>query len=228
MSLDSEEILKKFYEERGLTPDHFNRDTNSKIVISVKEKSSQSNPTLMITIALIAVLAGFSFFANKKGWISTPHTTPVTDSTLVSSIDSSKAVNDPLLNDSLYSGAPVQVADSMKSADSTKNSDSTLSKPVDKKAMKFRLEVSTDSVWAQIFSDGQSWKSTIVNGTPKEFTAFDSFNVHIANNPKVKYILNGKPLVIKGNGTVFFKLDNSSSPIPWGNSRWISTFKGRL
>jgi hypothetical protein len=88
--------------------------------------------------------------------------------------------------------------------------------------------VSTDSVWAQIFSDGQSWKSTILNGSPREFTAKDSFNVHIANNPKVKYFLNDKPLKVKGNGVVFFKVDSVGSSIPWGNTRWTTTFKGRL
>ena len=230
LSLDSEEILKKFYEERGMSPDHINKDTSSKIVISVKEKESKNNPTLIITIALIVALAGFSFFANKKGWISAPQSILKTADSSATSPAASDSINDSILDDSLFSGAPVQIADSasMKTIDSGKKTDS-LSKVLSKSgAMKLRIEALSDSVWAQVFSDGQSWKSTIINGSPREFAAKDSFNVHIASNPNVKYFLNGKPLRVKGNGVVFFKVDSAGSPIPWGNTRWTNTFKGRL
>ncbi len=71
-------------------------------------------------------------------------------------------------------------------------------------------------------------KVLFLNGSPREFTAKDSFNVHIASNPNVKVFLNGKPLKVRGNGVVFFKVDSTGSPIPWGNTRWTTTFKGRL
>jgi cytoskeletal protein RodZ len=232
LSLDSEEILKKFYEERGVTPDHLSRDSSSKIVISVGQKDEHRSPTLAITVVLIVVLAGFSFLANKKGWISAPPAiTKVVDSTTVSTAVKSDTVSDSLLDDSLFSGAPVQVDDtnSAKIAGAlTKPEAPDTSASAVKKPMQLKIEVSTDSVWAQIFSDGKSWKSTIINGVNKEFTAQDSFNVHIANNPSVKYTLNGKTMKVKGNGVVFFKVDNTGNPIAWGNSKWNSVFKGRL
>jgi hypothetical protein len=168
---------------------------------------------------------------NKKGWISTPAShSKGTDSSAVSNLTKVDSVTDSLLDDSLFSGAPIQVADTdTNKVEATIVKQETLDSPTAaKKMMQLKIEVSTDSVWAQIFSDGKSWKSTIVKGSPKEFTATDSFNVHIANNPSVKYVFNGKSMKIKGNGVVFFRVDNAGYPIAWGNSRWNSVFKGRL
>jgi cytoskeletal protein RodZ len=229
LSLDSEEILKKFYEERGVTPDHLTRDNSQKLVISVGQKEEHRSPTFAITVVLIVVLAGFSFFANKKGWISAPPSQlKAVDSSAVSTAVKADSVNDSLLDDSLFSGAPVQVEDTNTTTAAATTPGILDSQTSIKKPMQLRIEVSTDSVWAQIFSDGKSWKSTILSGAPREFTAQDSFNVRIANNQSVNYTLNGKTMKVRGTGVVFFKVDNTGSPIAWGNSRWNSVFKGRL
>lgn len=229
LSLDSEEIIKKFYEERGIIPDHLTRDTSSKLVISVGQKDEHRSPTFAITVVLIVVLAGFSFFANKKGWISAPAPQlKAVDSTAASTAIKNGTESDSLLDDSLFSGAPVQVEDSDSAKVAGTNLGVSTTSTSAKKPMQLKIEVSTDSVWAQIFTDGKSWKSTILKGSPREFTASDSFNVRIANNQSVNYTLNGKAMKIRGTGVVFFKLDSAGSPIAWGNSRWNSVFKGRL
>ncbi len=96
------------------------------------------------------------------------------------------------------------------------------------KPMRLKIEITSDSVWGQVFSDGKSWKSTIVSTSPREFVANDSFNVHMANNPAVRYTLNGKTLRIRGNGVVYFKVDNTGTPIAWSKSKWETVFSGRL
>lgn len=227
LSLDSEEILKKFYEERGIGDDHLKKDASTKLVISVKEKPPRKNPTLIITIVLIVFLAFFSFLANKKGWITSPPSVPEkhSDTTGVQSSLGTDSITDSLLDDSLFSSvqAPVEDTDTVKTAAAD-----TVIKGVSKKTFRLKIDVSSDSVWAQIFSDGKSWKSVIVKGSPREFTASDSFNVHIANNPSVNYTFNGNPLKIKGNGVVFFKIDSNGIPVAWGNNKWNTVFKNRL
>jgi len=229
LSLDSEEILKKFYTERGKGEEQLKTDTTNKITISVKEKPKKSNPTLAITIVLIIALAIFSFLANKKGWITTTIPEKRSDSTSApqkqpgSSLDSifdDSILSDYVFQDTLNSATPKE--DTLKASAPTDES-SLIKKP-----MRLKIEITKDSVWAQVFSDGKSWKSTIISTSPREFVANDSFNVHMANNPVVKYTLNGKTLRIRGNGVVYFKIDNTGTHIAWSRSKWESVFNGRL
>ncbi len=229
LSLDSEEILKKFYAERGIGDEQLKTDATNKITISIKEKPKKSNPTLAITIVLIIALAIFSFLANKKGWITTtipekrPDSTAVAQKPLGSSLDSifdDSILPNSAFPDSLISAAPK--ADTLKASTQTEESSLTM------KPMRLKIEITSDSVWGQIFSDGKSWKSTIVSTSPREFVANDSFNVHMANNPAVRYTLNGKTLRIRGNGVVYFKVDNTGTPIAWSKSKWETVFSGRL
>jgi len=69
LSLDSESIMKEFYQERGLIVAE-ESDTSNKIDISVQRQ--ERNPTVVVAIALIVVLAIFVFIANQKGWLTTP------------------------------------------------------------------------------------------------------------------------------------------------------------
>lgn len=218
LTLDPEEILKKFYMERGITLSNLGSDSSSKIHVSMKEKEERSSPMLMVAVILIALLAGFSFFANKKGWISAPGFMSGTDSP--GTAVAPENVSDSLLDDSLFSGAPVQPSDSQV-VDTVAAVDTV-------GMMRLVMQVTGDSVWLQVFSDGNSWKNVIYNGDIREFTARDSLNVQVANNTKLQYSLNGKPLQVKGNGMVTFKLNQSGKPIPWSISRWNTVFKNRL
>lgn len=216
LSLDPEEILKKFYMERGMS---LEKESSSKISISMKEKDEVKSPMLIIVLILIALLAGFSFLANKKGWLSQVVKTE-TDTSFVSSHATVHNHTDSLLEDSLLAGSLLnQIDSSLATTDSAVDTAGTMS---------LKLDVTNDSVWIQVFADGQSWKNIISKNQSRTFTAKDSFNVHVGNNSTVKYSIDGKPMKIYGSGIVAFKLDRSGKPVSWTLSKWNSVFKSRL
>ncbi|NLD98293.1 MAG: DUF4115 domain-containing protein [Fibrobacter sp.] len=217
LTLDPEDILKKFYMERGMS---FEKTQTSKIVVSMKDKEEVKSPMLLIAVVMIIIFGGFAFFAQKQGWLSsTQFIVSPSDSSLVQSkIDS---LNDSLLDDSLFSGAPVQPADSQVAVTNDTLTDTTL-------AMKMKFEIIGDSVWVQVFSDGKSWKNVVQKNQSREFYARDSFNVHVGNNPSVKFSFNGKPMRINGNGVVAFKIDKSGKPVIWSLPHWNLVFKDRI
>jgi cytoskeletal protein RodZ len=217
LSLDSEEILKKFYMERGMS---IEKETASKISVSMKEKEETKSPMLITVLILIALLAGFSFLANKKGWISTTdYFFTESDTTLQITQDN---LTDSLADDdSMFSETPLQQTDSSSAllADTMVDTTGLLS---------LQLDVISDSAWVQVFSDGTSWKNIIAKNQSRIFTAKDSFNVHVGNNSTVKYSFKGKPITVRGTGIVAFKLDKTGKPIIWTLSKWNSVFKERL
>jgi hypothetical protein len=114
----------------------------------------------------------------------------------------------------------------MKQSDSVTNHSAIT--PDSTKPLSLRLEVTGDSVWIQVFSDGKSWKNVVYKSQSRDFSAQDSFNIHVGNNSLVKYSLNGKNLKINGVGVVAFKCDNTLKPSVWTLSRWNTVFKDRL
>jgi cytoskeletal protein RodZ len=230
LSLNPEEILKKFYDERGLGSEHYKRESTAKIKVSMTEKEESRSPLLITALILIAILIGFSFFASKKGWINTSSGKILT---VPNKVAPTPVKNDSIADDSLFSGAPVQVADSVEMNEAEVAVQPTTTTPatavVDTtQQLRLKLEVSGDSVWIQVFSDGKSWKNVVYKNQSRDFTALDSFNIHVGNNSLVKYNLNGKQLKINGVGVVAFKCDKSLKPSVWTLSRWNSIFKDRL
>lgn len=220
LSLDPEEILKRFYMERGMS---IEKETSSKITISMKDKNEVKSPMLVIVMILIALLAGFSIIANKKGWLQSfkPSMEEV-DTTSASSNEFANTQDsqaDSLMVDSLFAKSQNSDSSADSSADSAKDTTGM---------MTLKLEVTSDSAWIQVFSDGQSWKNIISINQSRIFTAKDSFNVHVGNNSTVKYILGGKPLKIAGTGIVAFKIDKNGKPVSWTLSKWNNVFKERL
>lgn len=217
LSLDSEEILKKFYMERGMS---IEKETSSKISVSMKEKEETKSPMLITVLILIALLAGFSFLANKKGWISSTEET-ITGSDTIPQITQDSLADTLADDDSLFSEAPLPQIDSSSAllVDSLVDTTGLLS---------LQLDVISDSAWVQVFSDGTSWKNIISKNQSRIFTAKDSFNVHVGNNSTVKYSFKGKPITVRGTGIVAFKLDKTGKPIIWTLSKWNSVFKERL
>ena len=215
LSLDPDEILKKFYLERGMNIDQFSKDSSSKLHVSMKDKEEYRSPMLIVAIVLIVLLGGFSFLANKKGWISAPN---FKVSSAINSTASDSLI-DSLFDDSLFAGPPEEITDSIGIADSVADTTGV---------MRVRLDVTADSVWVQVFSDGESWKNIIFKNQTREFAARDSFNIHVGNNSIVKYQIDGKPVKVRGTGVVAFKIDQTGKPIVWTLSRWNTVFKNRL
>jgi cytoskeletal protein RodZ len=72
-SLTSEEILRRFFEERGLTgADTLRKDSSTKINLAAQEEKKSTTP-LLVTLAVIALLVISSFIANRPGCHSTRH-----------------------------------------------------------------------------------------------------------------------------------------------------------
>lgn len=239
LGLKPEEIIKKFYEERGMTLEPLQKDASQKIEINVAKKETQKNPMLIVAIVLIALLAGFTLISNKHRISSSAGASLAKIKTPADT--AKKKANDSIIDDSMYSGAPVQPAESTGvtagSKDSTqkaiatktgKDSDlqtrATSAVKVD--SLSFKLSVLRDSVWVQVFSDGQSWKNYLHKGQTKQFMARDSFNIHVGNNTAMSYRVDDKPLKIKGRGVVAFKLDKSGDSV-WSVNKWNSVFKDR-
>jgi cytoskeletal protein RodZ len=226
LSLNPEEILKKFYEERGVQLTPAATETNSKIVISVQEKEG-GNPMLLIAVAVILLLGGLMFIANRQGWLSDSQTvTPVVAP--VDSLDAENTIAEDTLPEAVMIASNVVSDDSaiaVLNADTTKPVDTAAAAPIN--AMSFNLQVIKDSVWVQVFSDGDSYKNILRRGQAKSFSAKDSFNIHVGNNEVIKYTLDSKAVKVGGTGVVAFKLDRQGIKT-WPLTKWNTVFKDRL
>jgi cytoskeletal protein RodZ len=219
LSLDSEAILKQFYKERGIIPDIHDKNATEKIKISMQTKEKSGSPFIPIIIILIILIGAFSFIAQKQGWLvtDTPATQPAPSDPEFTDTGSA---DDSTLADSLLPVTPPDEADSTYQTD-----ESAIDVPVDTTTlMHFQLSVVKDSVWIQVYSDGDSWKNIIYKNQHRSFTARDSFNIHVGNIKCAKFTLNNKPVKVTGKGVVAFKLDRTATPVKWTLSKWNSVF----
>jgi cytoskeletal protein RodZ len=71
--LDPEEILKKFYDERGIHDEKYRKGSDSQIAVTMsdQERKKVTKPWLIILIVIL-VLAGFSIVAKKMGGNGSP------------------------------------------------------------------------------------------------------------------------------------------------------------
>ena len=71
-SLDSEEIFRRLFKERGLTgADTLRKDSSTKINLKAQEEKRNNTPVVAI-FSVIAMLAVFSFLVNRQGCRSSP------------------------------------------------------------------------------------------------------------------------------------------------------------
>ncbi|MBN1575367.1 MAG: DUF4115 domain-containing protein, partial [Chitinispirillaceae bacterium] len=224
LTLDSEEILKKFYKERGMSIEPSPRESTGRIEISMKQKEESRNPLLIVAAVLIILLALFSFIAKKQGWlVAPPSMTPATAPSDTEFMET-ETPGDSLLADSLIPVTPPQTADTPEPEKKI-----TENIPVDTaNMMHFSLTVVKDSVWIQVYSDGESWKNVVYKNQSRAFAARDSFNIHVGNIASVKFALNGKTLPFQGKGVMVFKIDRKGAPMKWTLTKWKSVFKDRL
>jgi cytoskeletal protein RodZ len=223
LTLDSNEILKQFYKERGLTIEPSPKDTSTRIEISMKRKEESKNPLFIIAIILIILLAVFSFVAKKQGWLNAPPPTPSAQSVDEEFTDTESSA-DTVLADSLIPVTPPQETDTPATVN-----DETSEIPLDTTNMiHLSLTVVKDSVWIQVFSDGASWKNIIYKNQSRQFAARDSFNIHVGNLAAVKFTFNGKRMPMLGRGVFAFKVDRSGAPKKWTLTKWNNVFKDRI
>jgi len=233
LSLDPEEILKKFFEEKGYSELEKEVSRSEKININLeKDKQKQSNAWVFIVI-IVMVLAVLSFVSKRMGWIATTSEEPApvaavadsaADTTSVSPADS------PLVEQTM---AEDSVADSLYTEEEIKQEQDIIKKnaplmaALKKDTLKLVISATIDSVWVQVFYDNKSWKNFVRTKEPRYFSAKDSINIHVGNNSILKYTLNGKKLPITGGSVRVFKIDRNGVEI-WNMSKWKTVFKDRL
>ena len=241
LMLDPEEILKKFYDERGIPSEAYKKDTSSKIAITMLEKERASMPWLIIVI-VIAVLAGFSFIAKKSGSSSSSSTDQaagtISTTENVARVDSAEdSLLGAMIPHNEQSSASVTAQQNTVAPVKTPATTiTTAAIPPVKKAtsgdttpMILEIRAIKDSVWIQVFSDGVSSKIYLYANQSKKFTAHDSLNVHVGINGQLKYTLNGKPLYVKGKDIAIFKISKHDSyPEMWNLAKWSTVFKGSI
>lgn len=226
LMLDPEEILRKFFEDRGLPVSEGKTGRPEKIKMAIEKDNEKPSKSWIIIIIAIVILAVLSYVSKKMGWltsISVKETSApaVIDTTEESSeVESSDKLNDTeeITEDTILQNDTL---------DSKEDLEENTNRGLSKDTLKLTMRTTIDSVWVQVFCDGVSWKNFVKTGNPRVFFAKDSINLHVGRNSFLRYTLNGKRLKLNGRGVKIFKIDHNGAKI-WKRSKWNSVFKERL
>jgi hypothetical protein len=234
--LDSEAILKKFYEERGIQDDKLRKGSDTQISVSMKEK--EKNKTVkpwMVILGVLILLAIISFIANKKpgsAGLAGSAAAHASKNDSLKATDrkpgSTDATEDSLIGKMIKNDTSTATATSAMTDTSTPVAKAVDSLKMGRGILSLEVKAKKDSVWIQIFSDGVSWKNWIRANQTKRCVARDSFNVHVGNNSAVEYIFDGKPFHIDAPDVAIFKISRGiKKPEIWNLAKWNSVFKSR-
>jgi cytoskeletal protein RodZ len=226
--LDPEEILKKFYDERGIHDEKYRKGSDSQIAITMsdQERKKETRPWLIIFIVIL-VLAGFSIIAKKMSGGSSSPASGGQQQTAHHADSTTEKQKEKTLNDSSVDS----LLGSLIPHDQPQQTDTAKAPEKDTASMLFevRAKPGKDSVWIQAFSDGASWKNWLKPGQLKKFTARDSFNIHVGNNRLLQYTFNGKPMTLNTTDVAIFKISKTvKQPELWNLAKWNLIFKNRL
>ena len=70
LMLDPDEILKKFFEDRGVPAEEVESSRSEKIKIDIEKDSRKHSKSWIIIIIVIAILAALSYVSKKMGWLA--------------------------------------------------------------------------------------------------------------------------------------------------------------
>jgi cytoskeletal protein RodZ len=221
LMLDPEMLIKKFCNERGISPEPASNDT--KLVITMVDKERTPSKPWIIIIAVIAVLIIVGIIGGKaiKGLSSGPEqstqSVPVaTETTAVKTDDAADSLGSAL---SRYPGDALAAK---------KDTSVKAAAPVDTAAMVLSIHSTKDSVWVQIYCDGKPRNTILQANTTKYFSARDSFNVNAGKRLHLAYTLNKKPLTIKATEAAIFTIvRNNPEPTVLTYAQWALAFKKR-
>ncbi len=225
LMLNPDEILNKFFEDRGDPPAIAEKEKTQKIKISVEKDSEKSSKSWIIIIIIIIILAVVSYLQQKGVFdnLMQRQPVPVTDTTAQENPEEADTLmpdgEEP--DDSSGSDEINEAADNAEQDDNTDNTENDID------SLNLVIKATFDSVWVQVFYDGLSWRNFIRSGSPRVFHAKDSINLHVGNNNRLKYVLNGNKLSLPGNGVKIFKIDHDGIEI-WKMKQWNKVFKNRL
>jgi cytoskeleton protein RodZ len=198
LSLDSEDIFRRFFDERGLSgADTLRKDSTTKINLPALESRKKNSPVVAVVILLIIVLAGLGFLARKHRWLST-HVSKAAVSAVDSATGAAASVAGTVADSGKSAGVAVEssasVAESTHAAAAPASD--TLQPPVPGTggAMKLLVMIRHDSSRVRVYSDGKEWRKTLHRGAWITFFAQDSFNVFVSASEAVTLTLDGKPV----------------------------------
>ncbi|MGA3050764.1 MAG: helix-turn-helix domain-containing protein [Chitinispirillaceae bacterium] len=217
LSLDSEEIFRRFFDERGLSgADTLRKDSKTKINLPALDNRKRNDSTVFIAIFLIIVLAGVGFLGRKHGWrfshLSKSQVTAA-DSTNRNPMSSTKAIS---TNRNTTSSAET-IADNAKGASGI---DAAGSGP-----MKLLVSVQRDSCLVRAYSDGKEWRRVMHRGGWKAFFAQDSFNVCVSASDAIAMTLNDQPVSLQEmTGASALKVARTGGTARWTLEKWDTTF----
>jgi cytoskeleton protein RodZ len=250
LSLDPEEVLKRFNRERGAATEEEPAErptTKLDVAMNVHQVKKPKMPPWPYIAALVGVLLVIAFIASRMGQSSPPKAPaaravdssavkrlkPVSADTMADSIPEKRP--DSLDTNAMPAAARGAAARAAAAKDSTAKAAAakaatpakdSVAKPADSLTLIVRAE--KDSVWLQVFADGKVWKNTLQKGESRIFRARDSLNVHDGNHSAAQYVFNGKPVSnVPGAGIVTFKADRSGIE-EWPLAKWMSVFKNRI
>ncbi|MBD3343480.1 MAG: hypothetical protein GF401_00285 [Chitinivibrionales bacterium] len=238
LMLDSDKILQQYYNERGIPPESYTRDTATKLDLT-KEDPPKSGSRWIAVIVVVAVIAVIVFVANRMGWVPTPGPG---SSAVTAPADSTEAVFEedttgdaPAVADTAgesieedENGETDESDETALTVDSADTAESEESEAENRTTKSFLVKIKRDSSWIHVFADGESWKNTLYKNQVRKFTFQDSLNITVGNNEVVQYYLNGKRLKKPSdNSVVAFKIGPSSNVENWSLSKWNKVFKGR-
>jgi cytoskeletal protein RodZ len=228
LQLEPENVLKKFYEERGIHDEKYRKGSDSQIVITMsdQERKKETKPWLII-LAVILALAAFSLIAKKLGG-SQPSSSQAVQPQTAHQADSLSANKKGFAQ---IDSSEDSLLGSLIPHDKMQQTDTVKAVVKDTTTMTLMIKVKTgrDSVWIQAFSDAVSWKNWLRPGQYKKFAARDSFNVHVGNNRILEYTLNGNSMKLNTAEVAIFKISKPSlQPELWNLAKWNLIFKNRL
>jgi cytoskeletal protein RodZ len=227
LMLDPDDILRRFYRDRGIDPNE-EKEESEKIQISMTEKEKPSLAWVFVLLA-IAVLTGLTYFANRLGWITmtSQEGRAVTDTSAAAELTEEEIQEEEMIDTAVSDTLPQVAPDTADTAAEETAAAGERGGVDERDSLQLVVSAVRDSVWVQVFSDGESWRNFIDAGETRVFAASDSFNVRVGNNSRLRYSLNGEPLTVRGGGVVAFKVDHDGADT-WNLSRWNSVFKDRM
>lgn len=226
--LDADEILGRYYKEQGITPERDKTAGSGKMDISGMDTGKKSPSPWIVVGTVVILLALVSYFVNRRGWLQgsgVPQSPPATTDSVAHSADSH------FIADTFPDTLEPETTEASETDEDEAGADphETASSGTDRDPMRLRIRAAGDSVWVQVFSDGVSWKNTLLPGNYRTFTARDSFNLQVGNNRAARYSLNGEPLDGPSDGgVVIFKIGPGGNVSEWSPAKWRRVFKGRL
>ncbi|MFW5774868.1 MAG: helix-turn-helix domain-containing protein [Chitinivibrionales bacterium] len=227
LMLNPDEILKRFYRDRGVSPESARADGEEKLSVSLNSQPTSGGLHWFLIVFLVIALAILGFFAYQSGWI-----TPQRPDTPPTGLDQQEELlqeEEEMMIDTTAD----TLSDTLMqtdTADNTETDTDTLSEAAagadQQDSLRLVVNAVRDSVWIHVYSDGDSWRNFIYADQARVFDAADSFNLRVGDNNRLEYTLNGEPITVSGSGVAAFKIDHNGVN-KWSLSQWNRVFRGR-